>query len=287
VIKLEVATYKRYLTRRADGSVVADPLEWLYYHPDDPLIPMTLHSMVTQTTIEDGYRKDEATLNWLLEEFLPANPGSRFITVDELAKMATPEDSEVDAEQLKALATNLNDQFTAVPMSTPNFGRAGDRFFSTAESFALLANALAGEGKTGTLPKSVPNTPVYGPYTLPNDMGSTTGKISVSDVIKTASAIAPKLTNTAWKLVPDNSVPAIIDVGPLHLNAGQFLHLMALAYLDPSPQKTLSVNPVALASTAAFMFPKNTQMPDQSHAWTIKPAPLRLAPVVSASAAAE
>ncbi len=287
VMKLEVAAYKRYLTRRADGSVVADPMEWLYYHPDDPVMPLTLKAMVTQGDVEAGYKKDEATLNWLLEQFLPANPGSRFISVSELAKMTAPADAEVDAAQLSELAANLEQHFVKMPMSVPNYGRAGSRFFTLAESFELFAQALAAESKAGSIPKTVGIAPMYGPYTLPNDMGASTGSISVSEVIKTASEIAPKLANTAWKPVPDNAVPAILQVGSLHLNAGQFLRLMEQAYSDPSPERTLHVNGIALASQAAFMYPKNTPMIDQSSGWTVKPAPLRLAAAPSVATGAQ
>jgi hypothetical protein len=276
VVKLEVAAYRRYLTRRADGSVVTDPLEWLYYHPDEPAIPGTLKPLVTQTAVEEGYKQDEATLKWLLEEFLPANPGSRFITVRELSQLAAAADSEVTADQLKALASNLDEQFIKRPMQPPDFGRVGSRFFTLAESFGLFAQALAGVDKTGSLPKSVAFTPMCGPLTLPNDMGPITGSVPVSAVVQAAAQIAPKLADTEWKRVPANAVPAAIQVGTLRVNAAQFLRLMAQACLDPSPGKSLYVNAVTLTSPSAFMFPKNTPMTDQGNSWTFKPAPLRV-----------
>ena len=278
VVKLEVATYKRYLRRRADGSVVIDPMEWMYYHPDEPGIPITLEPLVTQTDVEIGYKKDEATLKWLLEEFLPANPGSRFISVRELAKMANQADSdrnqEISTEQLRALASDLDGRFVRVPMEVPDYGRAGTRFFTLAESFGLFAQALSAADKTGSLPKSVAVRPMNGPLTLPNDMGAMTGSVPVAAVIKAAAQLAPPLANADLKRVPNNAVPALMEVGSLHLNAGQFLRLMAQAYLDPSPDRILKVNAVTLTSRSAFMFPKNTPMTDQGNAWTFKPAPL-------------
>lgn len=41
VIALEFGSYKRYLLKRPDGSVVWDPMEWMYYHPDSPQFPGT------------------------------------------------------------------------------------------------------------------------------------------------------------------------------------------------------------------------------------------------------
>jgi len=145
-----------------------------------------------------------------------------------------------------------------------------------AESFELFAQALAGFDKTGSLPKSVPFTPMYGPLTLPDDMGPTTGSVPVAAVIKAAAQIAPKLADTEWQRVPANAVPASIPLGSLRPNAAQFLRLMAQAYLDPSSDKPLSVNAVTLDTRSTFMFPKNTAMTDQGNSWTFKPAPLRV-----------
>ena len=274
VVKLEIAPYKRYLTKRADGSVVADPLEWLYYHPDNPVIPLQMHSMVSQSEVEAGFKKDEAVLKWLLEDFLPANPGSRFVSVRELPKLLLPSSTEVTDAQLKELATNLNQQFSVLTMRSPEFGRSGSRFFTLAESFNLFAQALASYDKSGSLPTSVQLTTIYGPLILPGDQGPRNGTVSVSAILKTASALAPKLADTKWKTIPSNAVPAEIEVGALHLNAAQFLRLMAQAYLDPRPDKTLTVIPISLASFASYMFPKNTPMTDLGSAWTFKPAPI-------------
>lgn len=276
VLKLEVASYRRYLSRRADGSVIYDPMEWLYYHPDEPRIPLNLKALVTQGEVEAGYKRDEATLRWLLEEFLPANPGSRFVSVRELRAISQSNDTEVSAADLKALASDIDGQYVKLPMTAPDFGRAGTRFFSLAESFNLFAQALAAASHTGSLPASVPLTPMYGPLVLPNDMGAVSGSVAVSEVIKTAAQIAPKLAEVAWKRVPDNSVPALFEVGSLHLNAAQVLRLMAQACLDPLPGRILKVNAITLTTRSAFMFPKNTQMTDQGNAWTFKPAPLRI-----------
>jgi len=287
VVKLEIAPYKRYLTKRADGSVVVDPLEWLYYHPDSPSIPLTIHALVTQGEIEAGYQKDEAVLKWLLDEFLPANPGSRFVSVRELPKLMLSPAAEVTGAQLKELATNLNQQFSVLTMRPPEFGRSGSRFFTLAESFNLLAQALAGFHRSGSFPASVQLTPMYGPLTLPDGEGPRNGTVPVSAILETASALAPKLADTEWKTIPSNAVPAAIDVGSLHLTAAQFLRLMAQAYLDPRPDKTLTVVPISLASMASYFFPKNTPMTDLGSAWTLKPAPIDVEALKAAPAAAK
>jgi hypothetical protein len=278
VIKLEVASYReRYLTKRADGSVIYDPMEWLYYHPDNPEYPASLKPLVQQGTVEAGYKNEEAVLNWLVTEFLPANPGSRFLSMRDLASLAPNQaGSTVTSSEIKAIASDIDARFKELPMQAPRFVSVGDRYYSDAEAFEILAEALASMNKTGMFPESVKLTHMYGPFTLPEDMGPAHESMSVADVRRAAAEIAEPLRNDTWKPVPDNAIPASIKVGTAHLNAAQFLNLMAWACLDPTPEKILHANATAMTSSMTFMFPKDTPIWDQGNAWTFKPAVLRL-----------
>lgn len=273
VVKLEIGSFARYLTKRADGTVLIDPMEWLYYHPDDPRMPPTMKPMVQQNVVEEGYRKEEAVLKWLLEEFLPGTPGSRIVSIHELARRAAdPDGPNVNREQLRAMATTLQTHFSVASNQPPNYARAGSRFFSAAEAFELLAQALAGLDKTGSLPDSVKLSQVYGPIFIPFGGAANKGTVTVADVIHSAAQLDATLRNTTWKPVPDNALPALVHVGSLDLNSAQLLRLMALAYLDPVPQKALSLGGIPMHSRATFMFPKNAEMVDLGVGWTYKPA---------------
>ena len=78
----------RYLGKRPDGSVIWDPMEWMYFHPDQPSVPGYHEALGPQGVVERATRTSRQFSNWLLTEYLPANPGSRFLSVHELAKMA-------------------------------------------------------------------------------------------------------------------------------------------------------------------------------------------------------
>lgn len=288
VIKLEVATYKRYLTKRADGSVLYDPMEWLYFHPDQPKFPPTMKPLVLQQVSDKAYRNEEQVMEWLLTEFLPANQGSRFLSVHELARMAeNGAGLEVSRDDVRAIAADIDARFKEIPMQLPRFVRAGARYFSDADAFQLLASELAGleAGSSAELPASVKLTHIYGPLEAPEDLGPMKGAVTVADVIHTAARLAPALTNDTWKTVPDNAVPAAIQVGSLKVNASQFLHLMAWSCLDPKPDRVLQLSHMAMTSEITFMYPKNTAMRDQGNAWTFKPAPLKLPSNVVTTAA--
>jgi len=173
-------------------------------------------------------------------------------------------------------------------MEAPNYAQAGGDYFSLAESFQLLAQALASADRSGSLPKQVKLTRMYGPLEIPEtNMGLTVASFTVAEVMHAAAQLAPQLANDAWKVVPDNAVPASLQLSGKTVNAAQFLRLMAQACLDPTPDKILKINAVQMFSAATFMYPKNTSMPEQGSGWTFKPAPLRLETTPAHSAAGQ
>jgi hypothetical protein len=225
-----------------------------------------------------AYRNEEAVLNWLLQDFMPANTGSRFLSVRDLQKMAGPEaPAEVSWDQIKSLATDFDARFKAHPQRTSDYLRAGDQFFSNAEAFELMAEELAAVQKTGSPLPSVKTVPMYGPVSVPNDMGPIKGSVTVRDVLQAAARIAPGLRNAEWKAIPDNAVPAYIETGAMRLNSAQFLRLMAWALVDPSPDRVLTLSPIEAHSDLTFRYPRNTPMVDQGMGWTFKPAALQYA----------
>jgi hypothetical protein len=284
VIALEFGSYRRYLTKRADGSVTWDPMEWMYYHPDHPEFPLTMKPFLNTRDVKAGYKNEEAVLNWLLQEYMPANPGSRFLSIHDLQKMAGPEAPvEVSWDQIKAMAADFDNRFKAHPQRTSDYVQAGDQFFSNAEAFELMAEELAAVQKTGAPLSSVKTVPMYGPISVPNEMGPARGSVTVRDVLQAAAKIAPGLRNTEWKPIPDNAVPAYIQTGAMRLNSAQFLRLMAWAVVDPSPDRVLTLSAIEAHSDLTFRYPRNTPMIDQGMGWTFKPAALQFAsPGVSA-----
>lgn len=287
VIKLEITSYLRYLTRRADGSVVNDPLEWMYFHPDDPIFPMTMHPLVTQTAIEKGYHNELAVLQWLNEEFFPANPGSRFLSIGELKKMAgPPAPPELSVDEVKKLAADVNQAFAIRPMEASNYIQSGGRFYSLAECFEILAQTLSELDKTKQLPARVKPVRTYGPFEIPNaNMGSTVDSFTTDAVIQKAGQIAPRLMNDEWQILPDNVTPVWIDLSGKQVNAAHFMRMMAQSLLDPTPDRVLKTNALQMITAAAFMYPQNTAITEQGLAWTFKPAPLNLEAIAAKPAA--
>ena len=275
VIHLEYGSYKRYLRKRQDGSVIYDPLDWAYNHPDEPEMPGTLNAFVDRKAVDEGYAKDEAVLRWLLEDYFPANPGSRFVSAADLKQMAqTPVGSEFTAGDLTALAGDLKARFVETLTFPPNFAKVGDRYLTLADSFELLATALA-DASHGNPPEKVKLTGVYGPLVMPGGMGPV-GQVTVRDVMAAAAELAPRLRDDSWKPVPANAVPWKVTLGKWELNPTQFLRLMAEAYLDPQPGKTLEIKQCNSFSLATQGAPRSWHVVDQGNIWTDRPALLSL-----------
>ena len=55
-----------------------------------------------------------------------------------------------------------------------------------------------------------------------------------------AAQLAGRFQDTTWKPIPSKTAPAQVDIGDLHLTAGQFLRLMAEAVAAPSLETKLN-----------------------------------------------
>jgi hypothetical protein len=130
--------------------------------------------------------------------------------------------------------------------------------------------------RNGALPSAVPLTIAYGPIALTPGAASVTGEVTVASVARTAADFADRLRDQSWKPLPANAVPSHIAIDGLKLNPGQFLRLMAEAYLDPVPDRKLKLHQHFVQTPAGLMFPRNVSPVDQGNTWTFKPVVLRV-----------
>ncbi len=272
VVHLEYGSYVRYLRLNAEGQPRFHPLFWVWDHPQEPVMPNAIPSMLGMNDITPKYQAEEATMKWLLEEFLPANPGSRFVSATELKRMAvTPLNTEISRKEMAGAVDDLLASYERMGASPPNWARSGDSFFSLADMFSMLVQSLAKQN-----PETVRLTELYGPLLFLEGTGPVSGEVSVGAVRRAAGELAPKLADTAWKPVPSNVTPVEIAVDGLKLNAAQFLGLMAQAWRSKSPDEKLRVLPRYMHSAAAELYPHHIAREDMGNMWTCRPARLRL-----------
>ncbi len=276
VIYMEIVGEKRYLVLRSDGSVQWPPLVWAFDHPEEPLQPTNMRSFRGQSEVEQEYQTEQETLQWMVKEFFPANPGSRFVSVANLKKAVT---NTVGSEIPAAEITRAAESIQAAAMAHRNFAgqwaQAGEHYFSTAEVFELLAASLAGIQKTGKAPATVRLESMYGPMAMSWDLGDKPVEVDANSVIRTAAEIAGRIHGETWTPVPANMVPSAITVEGQELNPARFLDLMAQVYLGARGKVRADL--CMMFSPAGMGYPHNTPKEDMGNTWTLKPATLVLA----------
>lgn len=274
VVHMELLNYLRYLRKRPDGTRL-DPLDWAYNRPDNPAVTVNMSMFAQENEVHAGFVQEETNLQWLLKEFFPTVPGSRFVSAGELKGMVDPVDgSSVSAAELREAATDLLAACKQNGTSMGNYAHAGEHYFSLADMFMLFANSFE-EMRDGKLPDNVKLTPVYGPLGMEEAIGPGGKDVTTAGVIRAGAQIAPALRDSEWKPLPSNVVPVFATVDEARLNAGQLLRLMAEAYLNPTGGK-LKVPSSYMYTAAGDIYPRNTARTDGGEVWTFRPAPLRI-----------
>jgi hypothetical protein len=218
---------------------------------------------------------EEATLRWLIDEWFPKNPGSRFTSASELlrrARAAVP--AEVPVDQAVAAATDLVTRWRELGMYPPSFAEAGGVYLSLADTFVLLVNALSRAEAASSARAMIALPAVGGPLLLVEPPAATPGRVPRRAVVDAAAALAPGLNDPTWADLPRNAIPHTVTVAGTAVPAVQFLRLMADALLQPGATD-LPVEPTHIVSAAGESFPKTRVRTECGSTWTLKPAPLR------------
>jgi hypothetical protein len=248
------------------------PVRYSYDNPKAARLPAG--ALRSREEVEEGYRTEEAVLKFLVEEFFPANPGSRFLSSADIKKAAANgSGTAVSRATLQRAAADLLDRWRGTFIAS--FARADNRYFSIAEMFQLLTSALADLHRSGSLPETVRLSQVYGPLDLTGDMGPNTGEVSLASIAKASAELDPVMKSHDWTPVPRNAVPSAITVDGIRLTPGQFLRLMALAVRNPDPHAAFKIEMCHAYSEAGLIFPYMPRLYSELGAtWTVKPAPL-------------
>jgi hypothetical protein len=248
------------------------PLQYAYEHAESPQLPPEARQ--DATGVDAAFAKEDAAMKWLLADFFPANPGSRFVSSSDLKHM-TPASTgfSVSMEGLRSAVSDLlqkwgNDTFP------PSYLFSDGHYLSLADLFQVMTDAWAEFNRTGKLPSSVQVVQVHGPLRTLMGHGPNVGEVTITDIAAACPAISQRLHDQAEGPVPKNFIPSGITVGGTNVNAAQFLRLMAAGLATPSPEAKFRVRMTYLFPSTAQLIPKTRPMLDMGGAWTIKPAPL-------------
>jgi hypothetical protein len=272
VIRVELGRPGIYLRPQFEKDNPS-PLQYAYANPKLPRLPPD--ALRTPEEIDAAFGREDASIQWLAGEFLPANPGSRFVSSADLLRM-TPHTAGagISRDKLRRATESLVERWKIVGNHPPEYVPAGDEYLSLADMFQLLASALAVWHEKSTLPDSVLLRNVYGPLQLPDDQGPSTGSVSVAGIARTCAGLVSGLNDVTWRPLPNNVIPGRVDVEGTRLNAAQFLRLMAEAFLSPSTAEPLRVKTCQMYHGPGMVLPTTRRLEESGATWTIKPARL-------------
>lgn len=259
----------------AKGKIFTPALAYAYAHPDKPQLPADARR--SPADVDGTHAKEDETLKWLITEYVPASAGNRIVSNSDLRRM-TPASFgfTVTTEDLRAALKKVFADLGSANYLPPYF-QVGGRYLSVAETFQVLTDALAEMNRTGKLPEKVHVDRVYGPLGMAMGHGPNIGDVKFASITKTCADMDARLHDDSGYPMPKNTIPPMLTVDGIKMNAAQFLRLMAQALQDPSPEKTLQVRMDYMLTGAAQVFPKARNLEDVGATWTFKPAPLNQA----------
>lgn len=273
VVHVELASEQDYLQAAYIKSSDFPPLKFAYGHPENPRTPD--NAWLPTAEVDAAYAKEEALLKWLIEDFFPADSGSRMVSSTDLMHMVVPSTGfSISVEGVRASLPNFLKQ-TADNTFMPPLFEAEGHYLSLANMFQVMTDALADFSHTGKLPKSVKVVPVSGPVRLLTGHGPNEGEVSVASVARVCAQIQAGLHDQSPGNLPKNAIPVSVAVDGIRMNPAQFLRLMALALASPSPSpdSKLAVRMLYPFTGPLISFPKTRPLYDSGFGWTLKPAP--------------
>jgi len=276
IIHVEMASERMYVF----PGTLYPPVRYAYDNVERPALPPQM--LRDADDVNAAYAKEDGLMKWLMEDFFPANQGSRFVSSTDL-KQSTPPSTgfSLSVESLRAALGELVKAW-GNDTNLRDYIQVEGHYLSQADMFQVMTDALAELHRKGKLPQSVRVVQVYGPIELPGDHGPTTGEVTVAAVARTCAGIVDGLHDNTWNPIPKNAIPYRLTIDDLSINAAQFLRLMAEALVTPSPETKLHVKMTYGFSTLTYMFPKLRES-DLGGTWTFKPAPLKIPSTASTS----
>jgi len=247
------------------------PTRYGYVHADSPALPPEWLNSTRQK--EQKYQMSSDTLIHLLDDVLPANPGSRFVNSAAVISMvAPPEYWVISPEKLDALARWALLNWTNRP---PDWVSDGADFYSLRDLFALLALSFGDDHPTGA-ELSLPTA--YGPLQPVNAEKEIV--LTRDELVSLAAELAPKFApDQPWQTTPNAMVQPTYPTFAGDITAAQLLYGLATIYAadfagTPVAAVTLPATQ-AMPVTYDLLLEIGCLNTCSGTAWSFKPARLR------------
>ena len=113
---------------------------------------------------------------------------------------------------------------------------------------------------------------------LSSGHGPNIGEVKVEDLATLCAEIAGPLHDDSSNEIPKNAIPPVLTINGTRVNPAQALRLMAQALADLTPEKVIPIKMTYSLHELGRAYPKSRPMGYVGFVWTMKPAPLHLAP---------
>ncbi len=256
-------------------NVNTSPTIYGYANPENPELPPEL--LNSRQDIERFYQQSVDALDYLLDEVLPANPGSVFVNSQDVVNMvAPPEYWQIEPAQLDLLSRWALLNWTDRP---PDWVSDGSDFYSLRDLFTLLVLSVGnGSGEMSSATLQLPNA-VYGPLSAVDAAAEIT--LSTKEIIALAEQLAPSFApDQPWQVTPNATVQPSYQTSAGEISAAQLLYGMATVYA--ADFAGTPVEAVTLPSTQAMPVTYDLLQDIgclatcSGTAWSFKPARLRM-----------
>jgi len=276
VIQVELGAPEAYLQPAFVKTAPNAPLKYGYDHPESPKLPSG--DLRPAADVTAAWNREDELLRWLCGEYFSANAGSRAVNSADLMKMAGPSTGfSVSTASLQAQLVELMNKWHHDTF-TPSYLKVDDHYLSVAEWFQIMTDELAEFHRTGKLPQSVKAAKVRGPVYLSSGHGPNIGEVKVEDLATLCAEIAGPLHDDSSNEIPKNAIPPVLTINGTRVNPAQALRLMAQALADLTPEKVIPIKMTYSLHELGGAYPKSRPMGYVGFVWTMKPAPLHLAP---------
>jgi hypothetical protein len=277
VVHMELAAEDDYLSPEflktwTATAPRAASLAYAYAHPEKPTLPAD--ARLAPAAIDAAWAREEKALRFFTQDYFTQQPGSRFVSNEELKQITPPSAGySVSLASLRPALTDFLERW-GTDTFPQQYARVDNNYLSLADLYQVMSDALAEFDRTGKLPEKVKVTRVYGPIDMPIGHGPNVGEVTVAAIARKCSEIAPHLHDETLAPMPGNAILPGLVVDGVGVNSAQFLRLMATAILNPVPGAKVKVKMSYIFPVAAEIMPKSRPMSDIGSSWTLKPAPL-------------
>ena len=273
IVRMEIGGELSYLKPPAPPYVkLIMPIAWAYKNPGNPLYPDRFRYSAAE--VEANYARQEEALRYLVSEFMPANPGSRFVSAADLKSLEKPGwGYDLPFASLRQSLEDVLKKWDATP-APPAYLKVGDRYLSMAEMFEVFADALGQRSRSGKFPASIRVGRVFGPISTAQPKIPVEGEVTAEAVARVCATMVDALHDDTWSAIPKNAIPSPIPIDGLTITSAQFLRLMADALMAPTPDTKLRIRHAEMFPGKVVTYNSRRVHTDLGAAWTYKPAVL-------------